>query len=69
MATALATSVVVVTTKRGTAPPTADPPAQGDVRDEGAPDQEAGHQEESNRARGRETKKSNRVTNLTFNLN
>ena len=52
MATALATSVVAVTTRRGTVPPTADPQAPGDVRDEGAPDQEAGHQEGSERERG-----------------
>ena len=52
MATALATSVVAVTTRRGTVPPTADPQAPGDVRDGGAPDQEAGHQEGSERERG-----------------
>ena len=48
MASALATSKVVVTTRmQGAAPPIADPPAQGDGRDEAAQGQGAGHQEGS----------------------
>ena len=62
-ANALVTCTEVETTR---APLVADPPAQGDGRDEAAQGQGAGHQEESDGDKERETEGEERQKNSTY---